>query len=1298
MMRLLCTTLIVALFTNLTYAADLRVGRYFSDGMVLQRGKPNAVRGTGDAGAEVVVRFGDQEQRAVADESGHWRVTLDPMEAAAKGSTLTVKSGRDKVSFKDVVVGDVILFGRQTSVDISLARDEAGRKAAASIKKSPDYRSLIIDMVPSPAPRQDLDETATSGWREVDEKQALMMSGAACMLGRDLATDVDVPVGIVDLNMGSHFPIAWLSRETLMIPVSGSGGVVGRVERIESQYEAFLNKTPWGKHKTMYEEDPRDLDFALYPAAGYNSVVLPLSGIGLKGVILQMGNDYPYMYYERAKKDGAISDRARMNQVYIKTYDIRKEGFRMEPAMITRLPADWRKALGDDSLPIAYVAPPSSKLWPYARHNVEMREIQRKVADKEDAMHLILPGMGNIPFSGQPKDEALLAKRALKWVEGALYGGTPGSGPVYGRHEGEGNRVTIHFKEGTADGLTAADGSLECFEVADVDATYVPAKAVINGDAIELSCDELSRIFYIRYNWGDVPDQGLVNGTGLPAVPFRTEDAYHKWLVRYLDDDLPMQYSTPANEWEGSAVTLINAQLERIGYPHFSGWLGPIGIKTGPFGPNMGVREVKRGSPAEGKLRVGDVIYSVNGQMLGDDEEMTMAAAITESEATDGRMLLGVHRAGENMEIELQLTVMGRYSATSPWNCLKSERIVNNLEAYLAKKGAPVGFLHADAMFLLGAGSPEHQWLVRKTATRLGGAGGNNWALGYATQYLSEYYLSTGDKRVLPQLQTLCNNLRDVQIREDSRRNGGWYGRGVHPRSYPAMSHTGVSAMLGLALARECGVDVDAETFQRGLAYLERKGAQVGQIIYGDAFRDKPQNIDPKQMLAGKLSTSNGKVAEAAVLYEVLGDRRSAYINSEISTHAWYSTYGGHGGHFWDVYWTPLGSAVHSKEAYTYFMKNHRWFRECNRMSDGSLISGGRAVAGSGLALVVPQRRLRILGAPKSPFSPGAPGELKPALDAYYARDYAKAEILALALLDDSKLDRAAAPTIGKLADEARRMLDGIAADLASIESLAKEGQLHEAGLIIAQLRPIVPEGDGSLAKALELTGSAEARPDDKALYAAALQAGAGQDPEEAAAKSADDLKKIQERKKAEAAAAAGAGRTWQCLTPKEFVSNKGKPNSEARVREEATTWTFKVLEHRDDAPEGWEQPGFDDSSWTETVHPVSWHLNHVALHRTTFTVADKDAYDLLKFKAWVFRQQDVAIYLNGNLIGRINNIEKKTGTIENEFSQAAAKYLKDGENTIAIATRQNWRWGMLSMRVYNDGFDFTLFGRQTEK
>lgn len=61
-------------------------------------------------------------------------------------------------------------------------------------------------------------------------------------------------------------------------------------------------KTPWRKRKTIFGEDPRDLEFPLYPAAGYNAVIAPLHGIAFRGAIIQIGNDYPYMLFARKKK------------------------------------------------------------------------------------------------------------------------------------------------------------------------------------------------------------------------------------------------------------------------------------------------------------------------------------------------------------------------------------------------------------------------------------------------------------------------------------------------------------------------------------------------------------------------------------------------------------------------------------------------------------------------------------------------------------------------------------------------------------------------------------------------------------------------------------------------------------------------------------------------------------------------------------------------------------------------------------------------------------------------------------
>jgi hypothetical protein len=146
---------------------------------------------------------------------------------------------------------------------------------------------------------------------------------------------------------------------------------------------------------------------------------------------------------------------------------------------------------------------------------------------------------------------------------------------------------------------------------------------------------------------------------------------------------------------------------------------------------------------------------------------------------------------------------------------------------------------------------------------------------------------------------------------------------------------------------------------------------------------------------------------------------------------------------------------------------------------------------------------------------------------------------------------------------------------------------------------------------------------------------------------------------------------------------------------EEASTWRMKVVEAPSQAPEGWMKPGFDDAAWGQTHLPMSWRMYHTALLRTTFTVKDQALYDGLRFRGWLFRQQGIEIYLNGKLIGKVNNLEEKTGNVDAEFNESALKHLKTGENTLALTTRHNWRWGMLFMNVYNDGFGFRLDARR---
>jgi len=1282
MLRGFVGLLVMVVLSSVAMGGELRFGRYYSEGMVLQREKTAVVRGFADAGADVTVTFGGQEKTAKADKEGAWSVTLDPMPANADGAALRCQAagGKDQVMLRNVLVGDVFLFARQTSIDISLGRDEEGRRLAGKHGATPLLRAIQIRTLPAAAPQSDLAEEATAGWGEVTRESALTMSAAAYHFGQGISQDAGVPIGIIDLNMGSAFPISWLSREALEETEKfyGKSDVPGQLSYFDERLEAEAKGVPMRKEKVP---PTNTVNQTLFPSGGYNAVLHPLKGLSLKAAMVQLGNDYPYMIYAKILASANPFDRAALNTAYVDTYLLRKNGFRMESKTTPRVPREWRKALGEAELPTALIVPPGSDLNTLGQHHREMRELQRLMAEDNANVGIILPGSENVRFSAQPEDEELLARRALSWVQGAVHEktDTPATGPDFEKVDLNFSEATIHFKEGTASGLKAGGDALEYFEAAGVEGDYAPAKARIDGDTIVIKSDTVNRIMRVRYNWNKRPNQGLVNAAGLPAIPFRTERDEHHWFVTNKDDDLPVEYHTRANDWAKNDVTLINAQLKTHGYGNFTGWLGPVGVRTGPFGPNMGVREVKAGSPADGKLFVGDVIYSANGEMLGDAAWLVMGAAITESETaeTGGKLVLGVRRDGKNLDVEIALEVMGTYSSTAPFDCPKTEKIIAQLEEWTVVQGAGAGFLNNDALFMLGTGNPELQGYVRRIVYGIlnkkipttpidGTKAGKSWHNSAEAILLGEYYLATGDKNVLAHLKYACDRLAATQ-----NPMGGWRHNFPGGATYGLIPNAGLPGVMGMHFAREAGLDINMESFALGVKHFAEKRAETGFLIYGfgGCEREVPVAFDPETMAAGKMTSYNGGLSAAGILMGLAGNHRAAHMSSLISSFAWNNTFGGHGGNFWNNFWTPLGAHQHSKKAFINFWKNHRWYRECNRMYDGSLIQheSGKVGAACGLALVAPRERIQVVGAPKSPFAADAPEALKPAVEAYWKKDYAGCEKIVAGLIASGEVGKDDMPTVEYLARAASEIQESIAADLARMKELAEAGKASEAKSFLTGLKGIMPGGDNRLAEVEALI--AATKPAPKA------DAGKGAEPE----------------------VTAEAPRQWECLVMEMETGGKrkSKPNPDLELKSEPNMWKINVVEDLAQAPDGWTDPKFNDSDWMETTLPISWRMYHTALLRTTFNVEDKKAYDGLKFRGWVFRQQGIEIYLNGELIGKVNNIEKKTGDIENEFKESALKHLRNGENTLAVTTRHNWRWGMLFMSVYNDGFDFNLDARK---
>ena len=164
----------------------------------------------------------------------------------------------------------------------------------------------------------------------------------------------------------------------------------------------------------------------------------------------------------------------------------------------------------------------------------------------------------------------------------------------------------------------------------------------------------------------------------------------------------------------------------------FHDWtLGPTGLRGWIFGNKdqtsaarqILVTVVAKGSPADGKFLVGDVILGVGGQPFSDDARVSLAKTITmaESEQGGGKLPLLRWRAGKMEPVELKIKVMGSYSATAPYDCPKSKKVFEQGCEAIAKRGLGGVSIpnEMNALALLASGKAQYRPMLAAYAKRV---------------------------------------------------------------------------------------------------------------------------------------------------------------------------------------------------------------------------------------------------------------------------------------------------------------------------------------------------------------------------------------------------------------------------------------------------------------------------------------------------------------------------------------------------------------------------------------------------
>jgi hypothetical protein len=354
---------------------------------------------------------------------------------------------------------------------------------------------------------------------------------------------------------------------------------------------------------------------------------------------------------------------------------------------------------------------------------------------------------------------------------------------------------------------------------------------------------------------------------------------------------------------------------------------------------------------------------------------MGKALTLAESDAGMGNLSLTRWRAGTSAEVVVKVPMLGTYSATAPYNCPKSKRILEEGCKDLAERMAKPSYAKRinpiprslNALALLASGDPTYLPLIRREAewaedfTTEAMA---TWYYGYIMMFLSEYKMATGDDSVMPGLTRLA-----LEAAHGQSTVGSWGHKFAQPDGrlygYGMMNSPGVPLTSAMTMARMAGVkDPALDLAIKRSAGLLRFYIGKGCIPYGDHAPWMQSHED------------NGKCGMVAVMFNLLDEAQGAEFFSRMSV----ASYGserdcGHTGNFFNILWSMPGVAQSGPQATGAWMSEFgSWYYDLARGADGIFLhqgppemgkdsyAGWDASGGYLLAYAMPLKKILLTG------------------------------------------------------------------------------------------------------------------------------------------------------------------------------------------------------------------------------------------------------------------------------------------------------------------------------------------------
>jgi sialate O-acetylesterase len=452
--------------------ANVVLPRVLGHNMVLQRDKPVAIWGTAAPSEAVTVQFGAQNPRTVADASGHWQVMLKPLAASATPADLTIK-GNNTIQLHNILVGEVWLCSGQSNMEYTMRKSSkvtlppgADTTALHELDRAhdPAIRIFLVNRKELSKP-----DSLHRGWSVAQDSALRSFSAPAYFFAKELHQKLGVPVGVVSSAVPGSRIEPWIAAEAFQ------------------KDPAFANQKVDGD-----------------PSKFYEPMIKPLAPFTLKGFLWYQGESNCFL-----AETTTYTQKMRL------------------------LIQNWRAAWHDTNLPFYYVSLAPFKYSESKGNKVELtKETLPRFREAQEAV-LQVPHTGLIVTTDlatklddiHPPYKWEIGRRlALLTLADTYKQPNVPVAPVFRRLAVKGSVATVAFTTSTP--LISKDGQpLTHFTIAGTDGVFVPAQARIQGQQVLVSAAQVPHPVAVRFGWDEAAQPNLFSASGLPARPFRTDQA-----------------------------------------------------------------------------------------------------------------------------------------------------------------------------------------------------------------------------------------------------------------------------------------------------------------------------------------------------------------------------------------------------------------------------------------------------------------------------------------------------------------------------------------------------------------------------------------------------------------------------------------------------------------------------------------------------------------------------------------------------------------------------------------------------